>query len=114
SPKLASSGHYPAIDLLASKSRLMRELVPQKVSRNAAYLRSLMAKYLEIELLIQVGEYAPGSDPEADKAMAAKPLITALTRQMADEATAFEMAEAQLEAIVDGLEDQPGEQTAAA
>ncbi|MEZ5792460.1 MAG: FliI/YscN family ATPase [Nitratireductor sp.] len=82
---LAASGHYPAINILKSKSRLMREIAPREVVRNAAFFRDMLAKYQEIELLVQVGEYKPGSDPECDRAIRARPLIQTLSRQEVEE-----------------------------
>jgi type III secretion protein N (ATPase) len=49
-----------------------------------------MAKHEEIRFLLQVGEYAPGSDPLADDAIAAQPALQALLRQRPDEGTAFQ------------------------
>ncbi|MEL7428645.1 MAG: FliI/YscN family ATPase [Pseudomonadota bacterium] len=72
---LARGGVYPAINVLKSKSRLMNEIAPQENVSLANNLRRLMAKYLEIELLVQVGEYSPGSDPAADQALRIHPLI---------------------------------------
>jgi len=66
---LARSGIYPAINVLKSKSRLMNEIsVPDHIHA-ANNMRRLMSKYLDIELLVQVGEYATGTDPFSDKAL---------------------------------------------
>ena len=66
---LARSGIYPAINVLKSKSRLMNEIATPEHVDAANNLRRLMAKYLDIELLVQVGEYSTGSDPFGDKAL---------------------------------------------
>ncbi|MEM6666693.1 MAG: FliI/YscN family ATPase, partial [Pseudomonadota bacterium] len=55
STELAQSGHYPAIDILQSTSRIMNDLVDADHRRAAGDIRALMAKYAEIELLVQVG-----------------------------------------------------------
>lgn len=69
--ELARSGIYPAINVLKSKSRLMNEIATPDDVQVANGLRRLMAKYIDMELLIQVGEYQSGTDPIADKAIAA-------------------------------------------
>ncbi|MEO1141752.1 MAG: FliI/YscN family ATPase [Pseudomonadota bacterium] len=66
---LARSGIYPAINVLRSKSRLMNEIAAQDFVESANRLRRLMAKYKDMELLIQVGEYVSGTDPLADQAI---------------------------------------------
>ncbi|MEZ5840539.1 MAG: FliI/YscN family ATPase [Hyphomicrobiales bacterium] len=69
SPKLGQAGHYPAIDILRSKSRVAVDIVNRDVIKAATEMRRLIAKYREIELLLQVGEYTPGGDPVADRAV---------------------------------------------
>jgi type III secretion protein N (ATPase) len=82
--KLGAAGHYPAIDILSSLSRLFPRLATPDHRAAAMRVRALMAKYAEIEFLVQVGEYRPGADPMADKAIAARAEIEALLRQDAD------------------------------
>lgn len=66
---LANRGHYPAIDVLTSVSRVMRDVVtPEHVQLASSFLR-LLAVYKRAEDLIQLGAYAKGSDPEVDKAI---------------------------------------------
>jgi type III secretion protein N (ATPase) len=100
---LASSGHYPAINLLRSKSRLMREIASRQTVANAGYLREMMAKYQEIELLVQVGEYRAGSDPDCDTSIRAKPIIQKLARQEVEEFVSYEHANYLATQAVDGL-----------
>jgi len=69
SRKLADAGHYPAIDVLASISRVMSAIAEVRHIKAANKLRSLLAKYREIELLVQIGEYKKGRDPAADEAL---------------------------------------------
>ncbi len=83
SRKLGAAGHYPAIDVLGSLSRLFPRLAAPAHMAAATRVRALMAKYAEIEFLVQVGEYRAGADPVADQAIAAKPEIEALLRQEA-------------------------------
>lgn len=69
SRKLAAAGHYPAVDVLASVSRVMNAVVSPEHRRDAEALRALMARHDEVELLVRLGEYKRGSDALADKAI---------------------------------------------
>ncbi|OZG74772.1 EscN/YscN/HrcN family type III secretion system ATPase [Hahella sp. CCB-MM4] len=69
SRSLAESGHFPAVDILASSSRLMNEITSPEHQQAARQLRRLLARYKEIELLVRIGEYQKGSDPLADSAL---------------------------------------------
>src|SRR5512147_2559185 len=62
SRKLGAANHYPAIDVLASASRVMNAIVQPQHKQDAGTIRELMAKYQDIELLLKVGEYKRGSD----------------------------------------------------
>jgi ATP synthase in type III secretion protein N len=70
SRKLAERGQFPAIDVLASLSRLMSNLVGAEHQRLARHLRRLLSKHQDIELLLQLGDYKPGFDAAADEAVA--------------------------------------------
>ncbi len=87
--KLAQKGHYPAISILRSKSRLMNELILEDHAEAASRVRAMMAKYEDIELLVQVGEYQAGNDWDADAAIKARPAIEQLLKQSAGTATEF-------------------------
>ena len=69
SRKLAAAYHYPAIDVLTSLSRTMPRVVDEAHLRAAGQLRKYLAKYEDIEMLLQLGEYKRGTDPEADVAI---------------------------------------------
>lgn len=69
SRKLAAENHYPAIDILASVSRVMSAIVSPEHKRAAGRLRELLAKYEEVELLVKIGEYKQGTDVDADEAL---------------------------------------------
>ena len=69
SRKLGAANHYPAIDVLASASRVMNALITPAHKKAAGNIRELMAKYQDIELLLKVGEYKKGSDKVADIAI---------------------------------------------
>lgn len=69
SRKIAARNQYPAIDVLGSLSRVMSQIVPREHQQAGGRFRQLMAKYDEIEPLVQMGEYRSGNDPLADEAM---------------------------------------------
>jgi ATP synthase in type III secretion protein N len=69
SRRIAAKNQYPAIDVLASLSRVMPQVVPTEHMDAAGELRNLMAKYDEVEMLLQVGEFKKGNDLVADKAI---------------------------------------------
>ncbi len=60
SRRLGSANHYPAVDVLASASRVMNSVIAPEHGKAAGRLRELMARYTEVELLIRIGEYKPG------------------------------------------------------
>lgn len=99
SRRLGQAGHYPAIDIPASLSRLFPRLMTPSRQTAAAKVRGWMAKYAEVEFLLRIGEYKPGGDPEADAAIAAWPAINALLRQTPREGVALDQAWAALEAL---------------
>ncbi|MCK5813162.1 MAG: type III secretion system ATPase SctN [Cocleimonas sp.] len=82
---LAAKGHYPAIDVLQSLSRVMPAIVHPKQMAAASKIRSLMAKHKEIEFLVRVGEYQAGVDPEADQAIAKIEAINTFLKQRTEE-----------------------------
>ena len=69
SSKVAATGRYPAVEILKSKSRIMPKLVPAKVNQASDKLKDMLNKYLEVELLIRVGEYKFGEDKDSDEAV---------------------------------------------
>ena len=89
SRKLAQMNHYPAIDILASVSRCQAAVIPNDHKVAAARLRKLLAKYAEVELLLKIGEYKKGSDPETDEAIDKNGTINAFLRQGLDERPSY-------------------------
>jgi flagellum-specific ATP synthase len=69
SRELASQGHYPAIDVLESISRLMVDIVPKTHQNVADALRELLAVYRENQTLINIGLYRKGTNPDIDIAI---------------------------------------------
>ena len=90
SRKLGAANHYPAIDVLASASRVMNALISPQHRQAAGTIRELMAKYQDIELLIKVGEYKSGSDRVADVAIEKHQAIRDFLRQGTEEHVAWE------------------------
>ena len=90
SRRLAQMNHYPAIDVMASVSRCQTAIIPKDHRAASSKLRTLLAKYAEIELLLKIGEYKKGSDPEADEAIDKNGAINAFLRQGLDERPEYE------------------------
>ena len=97
---LAHSGHYPAIDVLASVSRLVGEIVPDDVRAAGQELRRLLAAYRDKEDLIAIGAYQEGSDPAVDAAIARRPWISEYLQQAVSESSTLEDADRALTALV--------------
>jgi flagellum-specific ATP synthase len=93
---LAHSGHYPAIDVLQSVSRLIGEIVTPEVREAGTRLRSALAAYREKEDLISIGAYQPGTDPVLDAAIGLRPAIDAFLKQRVDEPCEVDQADAML------------------
>ncbi len=87
SRRLAGRGHYPAIDMLHSISRLMPDLVTAEHYSAAQTVRELMAVYREHEDLISIGAYRMGSNPAVDTAINMKPDIDRFLRQAISESS---------------------------
>jgi flagellum-specific ATP synthase len=100
---LAHAGHYPAIDVLQSVSRLVGEVVSKDVRSAGQALRGALAAAREKEDLISIGAYQTGSDPTVDAAIAMRPHIEAFLRQAVDEPSSLEDADAQLLGLASGL-----------
>ena len=90
SRKLAARNHYPAIDVLASVSRVMNSIVSKEHKKAAQRLRQILAKHAEVELLVQIGEYKKGADADADDALAHIDKVNAFLRQGLGEKSTFE------------------------
>lgn len=100
SREIAERGQYPAIDVLASTSRVMNAIVTPTHQRWATRVRALMAIYQENEFLIKIGEYQAGSDKEIDAAIAKKTKITEFLKQDEDTITSMDDALAQLQELL--------------
>lgn len=82
--KLAHEGHFPAVNVLKSASRLFKEVTNNDHQRHAASIRRVLAKYAEVEDLIQIGAYQKGAMPESDRAIETVPEVNRFLRQAMD------------------------------
>ena len=89
SQKIADQGRYPAIDVTRSLSRVMNDVAEEEHKQAARDMRAHIANYAEIEILLQVGEFEEGSDPEADQAVSLMPEIIEFLKQRSDEPSAL-------------------------
>jgi flagellum-specific ATP synthase len=92
SRKLAQAGQFPAIDVLASVSRVMPEVTSREHRAWASHLRQLMAAHRDAEDLINIGAYRPGSNATVDEAIGKLPQIRAFLAQTVGEESDLEMA----------------------
>jgi type III secretion protein N (ATPase) len=99
SREVALRGHYPAIDVPASLSRVMPSVVDGAHLRAAEGVRALIAAYESKRELIALGAYAAGSDPGVDRAITALPAIEAFLRQRPAEPTPFDVTVSELTAL---------------
>jgi flagellum-specific ATP synthase len=97
--RLGNQGHYPAISVLDSLSRLMPSVTPHEALEKATRLRRLLASYAAAEDMIRVGAYQKGIDPVLDQAVSALPAITGFLRQRSDEASSFAQTQTSLLAL---------------
>jgi flagellum-specific ATP synthase len=97
--ELAHAGHYPAIDVLQSVSRLVGEISAPDVAAAAQDVRSLLAAWHDKRDLVAIGAYEAGSDPLVDRAIELKPAIDAFLRQPVDARSTVEEADEGLLAL---------------
>ncbi|WP_022665953.1 type III secretion system ATPase SctN [Desulfospira joergensenii] len=100
SRKLAAANHYPAIDVQASVSRVMNSIVDDAHKEAAQRLRKVLAKYAELEILVQIGEYEKGADAEADDALGRIDQINQFLCQGLDEYATFDQTLEALKGVV--------------
>lgn len=90
SRKIANKNHYPAIDVLASISRVMGDITTSEHRQYAGHIKSLMATYREAEDLINIGAYSKGSNKDIDMAVKKIDMINNFLRQKVDENISFD------------------------
>ncbi|NQX57392.1 flagellar protein export ATPase FliI [Paenibacillus qinlingensis] len=93
---IANKGHYPAIDVLSSVSRVMKEIVPSEHMEAADQLKRLLSIYKDSEDLINIGAYQKGSNPNIDIAMENIEAIWNFTKQRTSEKLTYEEAQERL------------------
>jgi len=94
---LAEKGHYPAINISRSISRVALNIMDGSQQAAAQKLRAILATYAEVEDLIRIGAYAKGTSPQVDRAVELMPTVEAFLKQrmgervtLADTKTAME------------------------
>jgi flagellum-specific ATP synthase len=92
SRKLASAGHYPAVDVLESVSRVMPDITTPIHRKAASYILDLLATYREAEDLINIGAYVKGSNQKIDKSVSMIESIRSFLRQGMDEGSDLDEA----------------------
>ncbi|WP_391571540.1 flagellar protein export ATPase FliI [Cohnella sp.] len=93
---LANKGHFPAIDVLSSVSRVMKDIVSEDQQGAAEQLKKLLAVYRDSEDLINIGAYQRGSNAEIDKAIQYYDLIRNYTQQRTNEKVTLQEAQERL------------------
>jgi len=96
---LAERGHFPAIDVLASVSRVMPQVTSSAHRAAATRVRAILATWEQARELVQLGAYRPGADPRVDEAIQRWPAIEAFLRQAGDEDEELAASVARLEAL---------------
>ncbi len=101
SRKIANKNHYPAIDVLASISRVMGDITTSEHRQYAGHIKSLMATYREAEDLINIGAYSKGSNKDIDMAVKKIDKINEFLRQKVDENISFDDTAAMMKEIAE-------------
>ncbi|KUM44230.1 flagellar protein export ATPase FliI [Pseudomonas sp. EpS/L25] len=102
SRRLAEEGHYPAIDIEASISRVMPQVVSPEHLRSAQRVKQLWSLYQQTKDLISVGAYVPGGNAETDLAIARYAPMQQFLRQGLRESESLEQSAANLQAVLGG------------
>ena len=100
SRELAEAGHFPAIDIEKSVSRVMTSVADKEHVQAARRARALLARLTKARDLIQLGAYVPGHDSELDAAVRAQPALAALLQQDMHQSSTLAESQQQLIASV--------------
>ncbi len=103
---LAARNHFPAIDVLNSASRVMREITSTRHQELAGRARSAMASYAEAEDLINIGAYSRGANAKIDYAIGRIEAINDFLRQDLNETTTLQQTIEQLGAVLSERKDE--------
>lgn len=93
---LASRHHYPAIDVLESVSRCMIDVTAPSHQERSSQMRRVLATYRDAEDLVNIGAYAPGSNPDIDRALRVMPKLRTFLQQGLRESSRLEEIESQM------------------
>lgn len=99
---LADAGHYPAIDVEASVSRVMQDIADEQHMAQARRLKRLYSAFQQNRDLISVGAYQHGADPRIDEAIAMNPGIVGFLQQDMNQAVSFEESLQDLDKLIGG------------
>jgi FliI/YscN family ATPase len=100
SRQIFTQGHYPAVDVLASISRVMVDVADSAHRQAAREVQKLLAAYAEVQDLVSVGAYRPGANPQTDLAVQSMPLLLGFLTQAIGESSSFEQTLARLHGLV--------------
>lgn len=98
---LAGAGHFPAIDVLASASRLFTRLADARQHQAVTALRQVLNQLQSMQMMIELGEYRPGVDAQQDRAMRLREAVQDFLRQPAGQSCTWDDSLAQLYALFD-------------
>ncbi len=87
SRRLATSGHFPAVDVHESISRVTNAVTTREQQHDARQLRRMLAAHRDVRELVEIGAYVNGANPDADQALARMPRIEAFLQQDMDDPT---------------------------
>ncbi|MFN9717441.1 MAG: FliI/YscN family ATPase [Planctomycetota bacterium] len=99
SRKIASSGHYPAVDVLQSVSRVFRDVTTESHQNSRDLVRNLLSTWSEVEDLIQIGAYKEKSSPKVDLARQLIEPAREFLKQKVDQVSTWEQTQAALQSI---------------
>jgi FliI/YscN family ATPase len=102
SRRLAESGHFPAIDVLSSVSRVMSDVATPEHRELARQARDVLAAYRDAADLIEVGAYAAGSNPRVDRALRVHAALNAFMRQSPEERSPLAETLSRLSQVIAG------------
>lgn len=103
---LAEQGHYPAIDIEQSASRVMHNVVAREHFEMARRFRAVYSRYQKARDLIQVGAYVTGSDPQVDEAIRLQPAMVAFLQQTMFEGATMDQSLSDMAAVL-GIAVEP-------
>ena len=104
SRELADAGHYPAVDIEGSISRVMPMVTSEEHQQLARQLRQMYSLYQQNKDLISIGAYTRGNDPRIDHAIELNPVIKFFLQQKMNEVIPYDQSLSQLQEILQAAE----------